>query len=145
MRYRLLIALVALLFVTGEQPAVACSCVQFTKPQVVERANVIFTGVPTRTASLFGINLGCNRSTADPVVFTFDVATVYKGDLPRTVEVRTAMGGASCGYEFETGKTYTVFATQADGRLETGLCTGTVGGAIAPAEYGLAPGRPPRP
>jgi hypothetical protein len=127
MRRRWLIALVALLFVSGQHPALACSCVPFTKPQLVENATVIFTGVVT----------GGSRQ------FSFEVETVYKGDVPKATAVTTVVGGASCGYEFVGGKRYTVFATAAGGKLETNLCRGNVEGAIDAAEYGLGPGHAP--
>jgi hypothetical protein len=145
MRYRWLIAVVALLFVAGPRPAFACSCVQFTKPQLVQNAAVIFTGVVTGTSRQFGFGLGCNASSADPITFSFDVETVYKGDATKTATVTTVVGGASCGYEFVGGKRYTVFATSAEGRLETNLCRGNVEGPVVASEYGLRDGRPPEP
>jgi hypothetical protein len=144
MRRRWLLALVALLFVMGPHPALACSCVPFTKAQVVENAAVIFTGVVTAESRQFTFGLACGTiSSADPVTYAFDVQTVYKGDVTRAATVTTAMSGASCGYEFVVGKRYTVFATSANGKLETNLCRGNVGDAIDPADYGLAPGHAP--
>jgi hypothetical protein len=142
---RLLPLLVGLIFVVGGQPALACSCAQSSKPQLVERAGVIFTGEAKTFARTWNFTRGCSVSSADPVTFSFEVRTVYKGDVPKNVDVHTVVSGASCGYEFETGKLYTVFASLIEGRLETNLCGGTVAGTITPAEYGLAAGTPPRP
>ena len=138
------IILIALFFIAGQRPALACSCARPSKPQLVERASVIFTGTPVRASRAFAFGPMCTTSSADPVTFTFEVQTIYKGDVTRSVDVGTVVSGVSCGYEFQMNKTYTVFATVNDGRLGTGLCTGTTEGAITPSEYGLAEGRPPR-
>jgi hypothetical protein len=137
------LALVAVLFVSGPQSALACSCVPFTKPQLVENATVIFTGVVTGGSRQFSFGIPCSVSSADPITFSFDVETVYKGDVAKTTTVTTVVGGASCGYEFVGGKRYTVFATTKDGKLETNLCRGNVEGAIDPPAYGLGPGHGP--
>jgi hypothetical protein len=143
MRRRWLLALVALLFVSGQHPALACSCVPVTKPQLVENAAVIFTGVVTGGSRQFSFGIPCSVSSADPVTFSFDVEAVYKGDVPKTTTVTTVVGGASCGYEFVGGKRYTVFATASGGKIETNLCRGNVEGAIDPPAYGLGPGHAP--
>ena len=144
MRHPWLIALIGLLFIASPRPALACSCVQLTKPQLVENATVIFTGVVTGVSRPFSFGFGCTASSADPVTFTFDVEMIYKGDAGKTATVTTVVSGASCGYEFVGGKRYTVFATSADGRLETNLCRGNLEGAIVTSEYGLREGRPPQ-
>jgi len=66
----------------------------------------------------------------------------WKGALPDTVEVWTPRNGAMCGYEFEMGKSYLVFARLGEtGRLHTGLCTLTQSLGRA-ARYVLALGEP---
>ena len=137
-----LVAVVAISF-ARPQIALACSCVQSTKPQVVESATVIFTGTVTAERRSIVPFMTCNVSSADPVTFDFAVDQVFKGDVPRTVAVSTVVSGASCGYEFQVGKRYTVFATGAADRLETGLCRGNVAGSIVESEYGLGPGKAP--
>jgi hypothetical protein len=79
-----------------------------------------------------------------PVAVTFDVETVYKGDVPRTITVHTVVGGASCGYTFAVGRRYTVFPWSLDGRLDAGLCRGNVEGTIIASDYGLPQGHAPR-
>ena len=142
-RRRGLVVFLALVFLANPGAISACSCVPFSKPQLVENASLIFTGTPTGFRRTFGFGPGCSASSADPMWVTFDVEVVYKGDAQRSVTVETVVGGASCGYEFASGKRYTVFATGASDKLETNLCRGNVEGTIAPAEYGLGPGRPP--
>ena len=102
---------------------------------------MVFTGVVT---SVSGWPVGLVCSSTSPVAVTFDVETVYKGDVPRTITVHTVSSGASCGYTFEVGKRYTVFPWSLDGKLDAGLCRGNVEGAIVGADYGLSAGQPPR-
>lgn len=143
MRRGWLALLVGMVFVVNPGAVSACSCAPFSKQQAVENASVIFTGTVTGTSRGFPFGLGCTVSSADPISVTFDVDSVYKGDAPRRVAVTTVVGGASCGYEFASGKRYTVFATGAADKLETNLCRGNALGTIAPSEYGLGTGRPP--
>ena len=141
-RYALLVV-ATLLFATAPQAGLACSCAQREKPQLAEAASVVFTGTVTGVSGTFPISLSCSRSSLDPVFVTFEVETVYKGDVTKSATVMTSEGGATCGYTFASGKRYTVFASPENGRLQTGLCRGTADGTITPNEYGLAPGREP--
>jgi hypothetical protein len=104
---------------------------------------MVFTGVVT---SVSGFPLGLVCSSDSPAPATFDVETVYKGDVPRTITVHPIASGMSCGsYRFKVGKRYTVFplAGQSD-RVYALACGGEVEGAIVPADYGLPDGHPPR-
>jgi hypothetical protein len=61
-------------------------------------------------------------------VFSVRLASeqVFRGDLGgREVEVLTTFSGASCGFPFEIGKQYLVYATrwEKDQKLYTGICT----------------------
>ena len=103
---------------------------------------MVFTGVVTRV-SANPLGFIC-RSSADPVSVEFDVETVYKGDVGRTIVVHTVASGASCGFTFEEGKRYTVFPWAIDGKLDAGLCRGNVEGTIVAREYGLPKGHAPR-
>lgn len=144
MRQRWLVLLVGLIFIVNPSSVSACSCMSLTKAQMVENASLIFTGTVTSAGSFrsFPVGAGCYR-TGDPVSVTFAVEAVYRGEAPRSVTLTTTSNQASCGYEFVSGKRYTVFASSAAGQLETNLCRGNAEGAIAPAEYGLGAGRPP--
>jgi len=56
----------------------------------------------------------------------FEVSEVVKGSLPTRMRVLTGWGHGDCGYEFEQGSQYVVFANRAaDGRLSTSICDGT--------------------
>jgi hypothetical protein len=140
-RRALVILIVAFALAGGPRPAAACTCAPGAPDSYASRATMVFTGVVT---SVSGFPRGLVCRSDSPVAATFDVETVYKGDVPRTITVHTVVSGASCGYTFEVGKRYTVFPWSLDGRLDAGLCRGNVEGTIVAAQYGLPEGRPPR-
>jgi hypothetical protein len=104
---------------------------------------MVFTGVVT-SVSGFPLGLACSPDSAAPA--TFDVETVYKGDVPRTITVHPIGVATNCGsYAFKVGKRYTVFPSAGEsGRVYALACGGEVEGAIVPADYGLPAGQPPR-
>ena len=56
------------------------------------------------------------------------VGEVLSGVDPgrKEIEIVTGLGGGDCGYEFQTGADYFVYAYKnSEGRLETGICTRT--------------------
>jgi len=55
--------------------------------------------------------------------FTFEVSQQYRGHVqPKTI-ISTGFGGGDCGFEFEIGDTYLVYADIEDnGALETSIC-----------------------
>lgn len=135
-----MILIAAAALVGGPSTAFACSCMRQSPHAYASNATVVFTGV---VASVSGFPRGLVCSSTSPVAVTFDVETVYKGDVPRAVTVHTVVSGASCGYTFEAGKRYTVFPRMAGGKLDAGLCDGNVEGTIVANEYGFQGGRPP--
>ena len=56
---------------------------------------------------------------------TFRVSEVWKGPEQETLEVHTALMGASCGYPFKEGQEYLVYAYTGKQGLEVDLCNGT--------------------
>ncbi len=54
------------------------------------------------------------------------VSRSYRGVQDKNIQVRTGLGGGDCGFDFEVGKQYLVFASKDEsGRLSTGICDGT--------------------
>jgi hypothetical protein len=121
-------------------PALACTCMPFTKPDYARQATLVFTGTVTSVDVRGGPLV---RSSMNPVDVVFDVETVYKGAPTKTVVVHTVASDASCGYYFEAGHRYTVFPRLQDGKLQAGLCLGNVDGGIDPQSYLLGSGYPP--
>jgi 5-hydroxyisourate hydrolase-like protein (transthyretin family) len=58
-------------------------------------------------------------------VVKFRVEKSWRGDVAGELEVRTGTGGGDCGYNFERGVKYLVYANVRDGRLSTGICNRT--------------------
>jgi hypothetical protein len=57
---------------------------------------------------------------------SFDETRSYRGTQQKHVQVTTGLGAGDCGFHFEVGKQYLVYAFAADsGRLSTGICSGT--------------------
>jgi hypothetical protein len=99
------------------------------------RADVVFEGeVAQIKRTPPQVNLehpeGPVSSSGDPLIATFRVMRVYKGDVPGRVDVHTVAGGGSCGFGFREGRRYVVFARSAGAALQTGLCDGTTDGAL---------------
>jgi hypothetical protein len=60
------------------------------------------------------------------IVATLDVSRSYRGDQSKHVQVRTGLGGGDCGFDFETGREYLVYAFKDEtGELSTGICSAT--------------------
>ncbi len=119
-----------------------CSCAppspfeSFTVRQMVQRAfdraRVVFEGrvqsmedPPNPFAPDGAILLPLSARPLQRVV-TFRHTTVYKGQKEGTIVIRTGLGCGDCGYDFEAGSAYLVYAyTNEDGNLETDICTRT--------------------
>jgi hypothetical protein len=64
-------------------------------------------------------------SSADPITITFQVSTVWKGTAAQTLSVQTARDGASCGYTFQAGQEYVVYANGGAADLQVSRCSRT--------------------
>lgn len=105
-------------------PAYACSCVEpGPVEERLERKTAVFQGTVT---SIKEPALKKMMSSEDPVQVTFAVKQLWKGEPHAELSIRTAMSGASCGYEgFRVNEEYVVFAYGDPDDLKTGLCEGT--------------------
>lgn len=103
--------------------AFACSCVQSSVADQVERADLVVSGVvEDRDEGPFKVI----RSSGDPVTYTVAVDEVLKGESGPVTKVESAAEGASCGLEVEVGRSYVIFADAGtDGTYEANLCGGT--------------------
>jgi hypothetical protein len=138
-------ALLALL-VTLALPARghACSCMAQTVEAAIEEAAAIFEG---RVAAIEPGEGGLH--------VRFDVVQTWRAADSEHVEVITAADSAACGYAFEVGRSYLVYARDADGALHTGLCSRTqpieeadedrvaLGSGTIPVDVEDDPDRPP--
>lgn len=100
----------------------ACSCAQ---PQPVQEAlqdsTAVFLGTVTEVVKEIPL------SGFPQVKVVLSVQKQWKG-LPwhQTIAVRTSTSGASCGYPFQRGNEYLVYASlDQNGMLQTNICTRT--------------------
>lgn len=124
-------------------PSFACSCAS-PPPEVktardlakwhADGTDAILEGTVTRIeleSVLIDANVGelipADSDRGYPALrVTFDISHSYKGAGLREVAVTTGLGGGDCGFNFEVGKQYLVFAfADSSGHLSTGICSGT--------------------
>jgi hypothetical protein len=55
----------------------------------------------------------------------FRVENIWKGKLSQEVTIFTGQGGGDCGYRFEVGESYLVYASGSNERLSTNICQRT--------------------
>jgi hypothetical protein len=97
------------------QSSLSCSCAFGTLEESIKSVRNVFLGkvIKIIRASQLRRNV------------TFKVMQQLKGKVKPQQIVGTALGSASCGFNFTLGKQYVVFAYLANGRLETNICTKT--------------------
>ena len=88
---------------------------------------------------------GYRRGPASPLSRAWRVVRIQLGDVlsgvgrnQKEIEIVTGIGGGDCGYEFQIGVDYVVYAyNNAEGRLETNICsrTRTLAEAAEDIEY----------
>lgn len=109
-------------------PALACSCE--TIPPVaseVARAHTVFVGRVMKMAVERRIAEPGLLHESEVLVCTFSVAAPIKGVTPGKIEVVviTALQGSACGFPFEIGSSYLVYASVFRNELETSICRRT--------------------
>jgi hypothetical protein len=120
----LLLLLLSALSLLDIHTALACSCAPPGSPgEALDGAAAVFAGQVV--ALDFGGPVDGVFSTGDPVEVTFRVSALWKGPSQRSMVVHTVRSTVSCGYEFQLGREYLVYATGSDKHLATGLCTRT--------------------
>jgi hypothetical protein len=103
---------VALLLLSVES-GFACTCVEPSNIESFKLADAVFFGK--------AVNVGYFRSGT-----AFRVERAWKGVSISEVTVLTNPNVSSCGFRFEEGKSYVVYARKgSDGEYHTGSCTGT--------------------
>ena len=124
MRIFLLLVIIVSMLTFDIEPASACSCAPpGSSVEGLTIAAAVFTGKVVGFAepiSGFG-----PISSADPIKVTFQVYTVWKGSVSQTTTINTARSGSSCGYTFEKGGEYIVYADGPENNLSVSLCSRT--------------------
>lgn len=107
-------------------PAFACSCVGGSVKDDFRGANAVFTGRVTKIEVVDPMPNGHDRT----MIVSFQVSAFWKGVSSQPVMVKTHTLGSNCGFPFQVGQEYLVFAakTKILGEpsvgLETMACTG---------------------
>ena len=122
-----LLRLAAIAVLLGLSPAVrteramACSCAPPASPLVaLEQSAAVFSGELVSIDGYWG------------AILTFEVSRVWKGPVEETLVLTTSsLGAGDCGYPFDAGRAYLVYADAGGGDfLGVWLCRGTT-----PLEY----------
>ena len=124
---RALPAIALCMFTLGAIPSAseACSCVQSGPPcQATWQAGAVFTGKVTSIGD--APKLQGDLAFAGARLVTFQVAEPFRGVAAAMLSVRTGTGGGDCGYAFQQGQSYLVYAHQMpNGEFSTGICSRT--------------------
>jgi Carboxypeptidase regulatory-like domain len=110
----------------------ACSCAPPGPAcEAAWKASAVFVGTVTdltrehKTPDASG-NIQINGFLGTRAVFEVSEAFIGMEGRGKEVEIRTGMGGGDCGYSFQLGETYLVYAYKTnDGLLTTGICSNT--------------------
>ena len=109
-----MVLLVAVFVTLLPDCASACDCAvlpgsqQQIADRALEKATAVFSG---EVVEIDRPSLPLTSSIA-PVAVTFRVSEVWKGPEQGTLEVKTPVSGASCGYSFRSGESYLVYASE---------------------------------
>lgn len=127
MKLIILIALCAVLILLSTGNSYACSCLPAPAPrQALKEATAVFVGEVV-SKEVFDVT---DQFGAQPLVrVKFAVSRTWKGIKGTEAIVHTSAWNPACGFNFERGKTYLVYAYPDHWKLNalaTGLCNRTV-------------------
>lgn len=127
--FRTIFVIIPLLFLFNIA-ANACSCFSGGPPcQSFGNTSAVFSGkvesitdVPREYSPVAG-----RKFTVIDKKVTFSIIESFRGVSEKTIEVTTSSQSSACGYPFEVGQEYVVYAYQnkETGKLGTGICTRT--------------------
>jgi len=101
----------------------ACSCVPLGSESIEEQVKLAYTN---STAVFVGEVVEVIRKpNAYSVEVKFEIVKSWKNEFKDAVSITTGLGGGDCGYEFEVGKKYLVYADGEKNKLRTNICTRT--------------------
>lgn len=115
--------LACLLVLAGIDPSPACSCAPPRAPlESLLGADWVFSGTVIEVEIITGDPPGL----WDTLAATFQVGRVFKGQAGSEIVVHTAKDSAVCGYNFERGQSYLVYAGRGLGdKPSTSHCSRT--------------------
>lgn len=117
------ILVLSFLFAAGASNIFACSCLFAEDKSLDEKVRegylnsiAVFSGEVSQIVKEPGTN---------QIKVKLKVKESWKGKFVREVTIRTAQDSATCGYKFEVGKKYLVYAAGEENNLRTDICTRT--------------------
>lgn len=120
-KQRTLLAIIVVfmaLIAAGGGEALACSCRPYESTEhAFRQADVVFVG---RVANLTSFDVESQTSTRAELT----VRKIWKGE-GREITVLTAGSTAACGFPFEKGQQYLIFAYDTGENVSTNLCSGS--------------------
>jgi hypothetical protein len=127
-RFLILLSTATVMLPLPISDAKACSCREDPIPPCEEywQAEAVFAGKAIKKSTFYAEeDEGNSRYKYQRVLVRFSVEQAFKGISGEEVEIVTGMGGGDCGYHFEDGERYVVYAIR-DGRdksrLYAGIC-----------------------
>lgn len=116
----IIVIAIAGLWITNTRCVFACSCIMPGTPQEeITRSDAVFSGKVTQLTPAKALD------GTEAIKVSFEVGQVWKGQIPQELLVETSSSSASCGYNFESGKEYLVYAYSNEGQLSVNLCSRT--------------------
>jgi|TARA_B100000767_G_C19483988_1_gene417393 hypothetical protein len=110
--------LLILIFTFTLTKTFACSCIRTNESLSVKvekaftQADLIISGT---VVGIKKFKEGKYIFSGNPVIYEFEITKTIKGKIKKEiVEIASAESGASCGYNFEIGKSYLVYARKSN-------------------------------
>lgn len=128
-------AIVAAGIVIAPKQTYACDCA--AAPDVLKHRDehdAVFKGTVVSENKKKGKGI---ISSGGTYKITFDVSEVWRGKVTSSITVLSAFHEASCGFSFEEGKTYLVYAKLKDSDLHVSLCSRTASIDMASEDLSL--------
>ncbi|MGM7700409.1 hypothetical protein ACSVDE_01720 [Pseudalkalibacillus sp. Hm43] len=121
LRIGIFLSILFMTFLTwNPSSAQACSCaVPQSAEKEMERSDAVFTGTVTKIKKV-GMGL------YSPKKVYFDVEKTWKGQNKSKMFVVTGIGSGDCGFNFEVGQDYIVYATESNAYTNTAVLTTTL-------------------
>lgn len=112
------------IFLGSAARASACSCASSTVEAYFEKADVVFEGRVIAMEPAVDDST-CTGFCDQAVTVRLAVVQRWKGELGEEAIAHTRRSGAACGFPFETGQSYLVYAAVRGEGLLVHLCSGT--------------------
>ena len=117
--------IVAALLVFTQATAFACSCIEIPEPYEQKVKSKLNDAKAVFSGKVIEIN---DKPQSFEVFVKIKVERLWKGNVSKEVIITTENNsGVFCGYSFEVGKSYLIYARGSDeSNLTTGLCLGNL-------------------